>query len=260
VTEEQKLAELLVGPVKPKNALKEPDPTEELETVGTPETAAPTASSAASSAVTLSNLFRHPDAHPVVLDLCLLRKYGPDWYAWEPETLELRIPQDFHVVDVSDLTLSKIQACKTIHLVDTYWQQWEIFLWCTMSLNGIFPDFDTMQVPTVAQCAVSVEIANQLRDDVEWSSEVKTYLSMVHRHDGIFVPQAPLDFVHVDSEGFQVDPKEIKLLWPAVRASQHAPTADTVTAEQLRRMLTVHKAVEANRHQLRTQLPLVQHV
>ena len=38
---------------------------------------------------TTINLFQHPDAHPFVLDLALLRKYGPEWMQWEPDTLEL---------------------------------------------------------------------------------------------------------------------------------------------------------------------------
>ena len=45
--------------------------------------------------VTASNIWRHPDAHPIVLDLLLLRAYGPDWLLWEAETLQHLVPQDF---------------------------------------------------------------------------------------------------------------------------------------------------------------------
>lgn len=257
MSDEQKLAELLSGPTKPRSAPVEPDPTEEIETV-THEDAQKDGPPAHLSRVTASNLFRHPDAHPVVLDLYLLRKYGHEWYGWEPETLELRIPRDFH--DVSDLVMAKIQAVKALHLVDTYWQQWEIFLWCTMAFNGVFPDFETMQVPTVAQCAVSVDIANQLRNDVEWSSEVKAFIASVHHHDDILVAEPPLDFVHVDAEGAHVSLDEVRVLWPAVKKANKMPAADTAVAEQLRRMLIVERAVEESRVSLRSQLPLVTHV
>ena len=260
MTDEQKLAELLGGPVKPKGLPTEPDPTEEIETLPK-EDAVPTPRLVVtSSGVTTKNLFQHPDAHAVVLDLCLLRRYGAEWYAWEPETLETRIPQDFKIAAVSDLNMSKIQACRSLHMVDSFWKQWEIFLWCAMPFNGMFPDFETMQVPTVAQCAVAVDIGNQLRDDVEWSSEVTAYLKAVHEHDGVFVAQPPLDFVPVSAADTAVNPVEVSMLWPAVKASNKMPTADTVTAEQLRRMLVIHQTVQASKDAMRDQLPLVQDV
>lgn len=259
MTEEQKLAMLLAGPVKPKGTPPEVDPTVEIETTGGEEHPHNTGSVGVSS-VTGINLFRNPDAHPIVLDLCLLHKYGAEWYGWEPETLEIRIPQDFRGTGVSELNLAKVQACKALHSVDTFWNSWEIFLWCTMSLNGLFPDFETMQVPNVAQCAVAVEIANQIRTDVAWSSEVKAYLSVVHQHDGIFMAQPPLEFVSVPADGIAVNVEELRMLWPAVKASNKMPTADTVTAEQLRRLLGVYRSVKASRDTLHAQLPLVQHV
>jgi hypothetical protein len=253
---EQKLLALLAD--YEKTPLVDQDPTEEVETSAKEEAAQSHGPEVGHPAVTLKNIFRHPDAHPIVLDLLLLKKYGPDWYGWEAEVLQMHVPQDFGGT-MSELVLSKIQAIKTLHLVDFFWHQWEIFCWCTMPFNGIPPDFEIMQVPTVAQCMVSVDIANQLRDDVEWSSEIEKYLEVVHRHDGIFVPQEPLDFVHVDTDGLVVDPKEIMLLWPAVKVSGKMPTAETVTAEQLRRMLIVRSHLEDSKKQLREQLRLVSH-
>lgn len=236
------------------------EPTELVETVEEPEvekeaTAKPTVGS-----VTVLNFFRHPDAHPLVLDLCLLKKYGPDFLMWEPETLELRIPQDFRTTEVSDLNLAKIQACRTLHLVDTYWERWEVFTWVTAALNGTFPDFENIQVPTVAQAAIAVSIANQVREDVEWSSEVKAFLASVFRFEGIFHALEPLEFVELDTDDLVVDAEEVARLWPAVRDARRAPAEETVTNEQLRRLLLVQTALDENRSLLRTQLPLVQHV
>jgi hypothetical protein len=260
MSEEQKLADLLAGPTKPPRSPPEQDPTEELETIGEEEEQPKGQVMPAASAVAAGNLFRHPEAHPIVLDLALLHKYGPEWYAWETETLELRIPQDFHVKEVSDMVMSKIQAVRTLHMVDSFWSQWEVFGWCTMAFNGVFPDFDVLQVPTVAECMISVDIANQIRSDVEWHPELKAYLESVHRHDGIFVTQPPLEFVHLDLEDLVLDGKEIRMLWPVVRDSNNMPTGETITAEQLRRMLSAHRALEESRVSMRTQLPLVQHV
>ena len=31
------------------------------------------------SSVTAASIFRHPDAHPIALNMLLLRQYGPEW-------------------------------------------------------------------------------------------------------------------------------------------------------------------------------------
>jgi hypothetical protein len=212
---------------------------------------------AEASGVTVQNIWRHPDAHPVVLDYMLLEKYGPEWMLWEPETLQSRIPEEFKTQSLSDLNLSKIQACRTLHLVDSFWQRWEVFLWCTMAFNGEFPDFEVMQVPTVAQCLVAVDIANRLRDDVEFTLEAKTYLEAVHKYDGLLLPLPPLDFVTVDVSEVNVNLEDVKKRWPEVRSSEKAPKADTMEDEQLRRLLTVNQYLEESRARLQQQLRLI---
>lgn len=238
----------------------EDEATEHVETVEHSEENPHSTSRPTTHTVTVVNLFRHPDVHPLVLDLCLLKKYGPEFLLWEAETLELRIPQDFHTPEVSDLNMAKIQACRTLHLVDTYWQRWEVFCWVTASLNATFPNFDVLQVPTVSQCAISVDIASKIRDDVEWSSEVKTFIEQVLRFESVLCPVSPLDFVPLDTEGLVVDADDVRSKWPKVFLSRKAPTEESVTAEQLRRLLLIQEALDENRSLLRSQLPLVQHV
>lgn len=235
------------------------DPTEVLESGGqAPDKGSSHPSEA--SGITRANMWRHPDAHPIVLDFLLLQKYGPEWVEWEPETLEHHIPTDFSTPTVSDLNMSKIQACKTLHLVDSFWQRWEVFVWCAMSFNSVFPDFEVMQVPTVAQAMVAVDIANRIRSDVEFSLEVRTFLDTLHRYDGVLVPLPPLDFVSVDTHEIAVDVEAIKKRWPDVRASEKAPNGDTMEDEQLRRMLIANHFLEESRTRLRQQLRLISNV
>ena len=211
------------------------------------------------STVNAKNIFRHPDAHPLVLDLLLIDKYKEEWLGWEYETLEHVVPRDFGIDRISDLNLSKIQAMKTLHLVDTFWQRWEVFVWCTMPLNATFPDFHVMQVPDVLQCLVAADIARRVREDMEWSEEIKHYLEAVHLHDGILLPQPPLDFVEVDTKGLPVNMGDVIDRWPVVRSSKKAPSGDTPEDEQLRRMLSIRAELERHRAQLRQQLGVLQH-
>ncbi len=207
--------------------------------------------------ITFVNLFQHPDAHPYVLDLALLQRYGPEWMEWERETLTRRVPQDFHTAGISDLTFAKLNAVKTLHYVDTFWRSWEVFIACTMALNSLFPDFNIMQVPTVSQCAVAVDIADRVRGNMAWSDEMKAYLQTVFRFDGIFCAIDPLDFVEIDGEDYPVDCAEVAKLWPTVRKSGKPPTGDTSTAEQLRRLLIVQDSIREHRARIQSQLPLL---
>lgn len=200
------------------------------------------------------NLFQHPDSHPLVLDIILLRKYGPEWMLWEPETLVWRIPKDFRTTDVSDLNMEKIQAVKALHFTDAPWEDWEAFLPCCMAVNGVVPDFETMQAPTVAQVMVAIDIFNKVRQDVSWSEEVKVFLGCVWRHESVFCPTSPAEFVEVDKEGTEVGCATIMDMWPSIRQSGQAPEEETVDAEQLRRMLDAHQYLTESRKTFERQL------
>jgi hypothetical protein len=210
------------------------------------------------SAVTADNLWRHPDAHPIALDALMLRQYGPAWLDWEAETLRELIPEDFKTPSVSELNVSKLQACKCLHLVDSFWERWEVFIACLAPFNAEFPDFETMYVPTVAQCLVAADTAARIRTDVPWSSEMKAYFEVVYRHDGIFLPLPPLDFVHLEMPE-ELNRAELNLRWASVKQDGRAPTAATPIDEQLRRLLVVDGYLEESRARLQQQLQLHAH-
>lgn len=245
--------------------LVEEEPTTVIETTQGDEEENPTlhatvADITKTSNVSVGNIFRSPDAHPLVLDLMLLNKYKSDWLGWELETIVQRVQEDFKTPSIADINVEKLQACKTLHLVDDFWLRWEVFLHCCAPFNGAFADFQRMQVPTVAEAMVAVDIANRIRDDVAWSDEVKVYLSAVHQHDGILCPQPPLDFVSVNVVDLPVDCKEVRERWPEVRASGRAPEGDSVEDEQLRRLLGSWGYLEASRRRFRAQLEILNHV
>lgn len=207
------------------------------------------------AAVTAKNIWHHPDAHPIALDMQMLRHFGPEWLAWEPETLQILVPEEFKTSALSDLNLAKLQACKVLHLVDPFWQRWEVFVACTMPFNGVFPDFHVMQVPTVAQCLVACDVAKRIRNDVEWSEEMKAYVGQVYNHDGIYFPLPPADFATFEVPE-SIDQKAIAERWPAIRASGVAPKGQTVLDEQLRRLLVANGFLEESRLRLQQQLRL----
>jgi hypothetical protein len=207
---------------------------------------------------TTINLFQHPEAHPFVLDLALLRKYGPEWMQWEPETLEGRVTQDFNTKTLSQLNYDKLQAVKTLHLVDLFWERWTVFVPCAQALSGVPPDFRVMQVLTVPQILIAVDVAAKLRDDIEYALEVKKFMEVCHVADGVACPIAPLDtIIELDLSDYDIDCAAIKTQWEEVRKSGKPPSSVTVVGEQLRRMLEAHNILEESRKQLQDQLPLL---
>lgn len=240
------------------HALKPDDPTQEIEEEGHLESGSETTQHTPSK-VTLSNFFQHPDTHPFALDFVLQRKYGPEFLLWAGETLEIRIPQDFKTTTISDLNISKIQAMRTLHLSHTYWQRWEVFNWCTMSLNHLFPDFEVMQVPTVPQCLISCDIARRVDTDTVWSDEVKAFVSTVFFHEGVLCPIEPCNFVSFDTSELFVDAEEVKKHYADVIKTTKIPKVDPIVEEQLRRVLHAHLILEENRTALRVQLRMIDH-
>jgi len=220
----------------------------------------PEGTTASVSSVNARNLFRHPETNPLVLDLALIQRFGIEWFGWEPETIEFRILKEFNVDTVSDLALSKLNAIKTLHLVDSFWQRWEVFVWITMPLNDIFPDFEVMQVPTVFQCLNAVDIAGRVRDDMHFDEELEVYLRQVCLHDGILFPIPPLDWVDLDTSELPVDIEDVQTRWSGVRASRRSPTGDTPEDEQLRRSLMLFLLLEQQRAELRQQLRILPNV
>lgn len=203
------------------------------------------------------NLFQHPSAHPLILDLALLKKYGPEWMLWDIETLVWRVPKDFRTSSISDLNLGKIQAIKTLHYNDSYWSKWEIFNWCTHPFNNLYPDFSSLQVPSAAQMAVSIDIASRVRTDVHFNPELKMFMTVVCQFQGVFYPPDSLSFLVIPPNHDMVDTTKIAEEWPKVLASNQMPTADTIVAEQLRRSLEVHRFLKESQSRLNSQLHMV---
>lgn len=203
------------------------------------------------------NLFQRSDAHPIALDLALLRRYGPEWLLWETETIETRVPVDFKTKSLAAINLEKIMTVKAMHLTDSFWKRWEVFSALVSPLNNTFADFNIMQVPTYGELIVAADIASRIRDDVAWSDEVTEYIKVVMRHDNVLVGVEPLQAIEPDVTGYPVDVATVKSLWAVARQLDRAPADDTVEAEQVRQLLAVQRYLQHTQQQLRDQLPLV---
>lgn len=205
-----------------------------------------------------ASIFTHPEAHPYAISLFLLKRYGPEWLEWEPETLRRRVDVDYRST-ISTLNFHKIQAVKTLNYVESFWTNWEVFVPCVMAFNNLLPDFEIMQVPTVAQCAVAIDVANRIRVEKDWSDEILTFLQTLFRYEGLLVAIDVLEFVPVDQDGYEEEAKEISLRWPLVRASKQLPQGDGLVNDQLRRLFDIHGDILESHQHLTSQLGMLLH-
>lgn len=142
--------------------------------------------------VTAQQLFMNPNAHPVVLDMALLKKFQVDWVGWMADTLFWEIEREFK----TSITLAnrvKIMAAKTLHVVDAYWDHWEVFEKVIAGLNGIIPQVEVMQPPNLASLCAGVDITNSIRQET-FGDEVKRYCAAVFMNEGATYAPPPLDF------------------------------------------------------------------
>lgn len=142
--------------------------------------------------VTRNNLFSHPDAHPFVLDMALLKAFQLDWFNWEADTLFKEIVETFNT-SIADVNRMKILAASSLHVIDYFWESWEIFENTVLALNGVIPRIGYIQPPDLPLLMAGVDIANSIRKE-EFSDEVCRYAAAVFLHDQVSYAPKPLDF------------------------------------------------------------------
>lgn len=154
------------------------------------------ASPDASVAITIRNLFTHHDAHPVVLDLALLKTFGVEWFSWDPTTIWTEISRIFKT-QISEHTRAKINTVKSLHASNLPWRSWHVFEKIVQGLNNNLPNWEIMQVPSVEQLYVAVDIMSSIKKE-EFNHEVKAYVTSSLLHEEITYAPAPLDFVAIE--------------------------------------------------------------
>lgn len=142
--------------------------------------------------ITSKSVFSHPDAHPLALDLVLLKHFDLEWLTWLPDTLFFEIEQTF-TTSVAEVNKLKILAVQTLHVTDAAWEEWEIFEKTVWALNGMVPRTDTIQPPDLPLLFAGVEIQNSIRTETH-GEEVARYCAAVFLHENVHYAPEPLSF------------------------------------------------------------------
>ena len=124
--------------------------------------------------------------------MVLLKRFQLNWLPWDGDVLFRSIEQEFKM-SVAEVNRLKIMAAQNLHVIDAFWEQWEVFEKVIAGLNGIIPQFNVMQPPDLATLYAGIDIANGIRQET-YSDEVKRYCAAVLLNEGVTYAAPPLDF------------------------------------------------------------------
>jgi len=140
--------------------------------------------------------FTRPDTHPLVLDRLLSDQYGVTWMTWEPETLWATITKTFCLkTEISKHARSGIQAVKTVHANDQFYQSYQTTYVCTQALAGDPPDFEVLRPIPPGYIIHAVECAELLRGSVPYDSEVQRWMASCFLYFGLLFAPEPVEFI-----------------------------------------------------------------
>lgn len=146
----------------------------------------------------MKDIWRHPNAHPIVLILLLLDKYGQEYLEWHPDVLRLTLERDG--IALSNKVWNKILAGRVLLTSPSPWRQWEVFHWVCRALNGESPNFVYLEEPELGHLVSGYEIMKLVDPGRPTSTEVDKFVAAVFKHEGIPFAPAPLDFAQRELE------------------------------------------------------------
>lgn len=152
--------------------------------------------------VTLQNIWRHPNAHPVALALLLLDKYGKSYLTWDSEVLRLTLGRDG--IQLSNSVWAKIQAVRPLFNSPTPWRRWEAFHWVSQGLAGLQPTVEYMEEPELGYAAAAIDAMRLVDPKRQTEEDVDKFIAAALLDHNIVYAPPPLDFAQHEVDRAEV--------------------------------------------------------
>jgi len=141
-------------------------------------------------------LLLDPKAHPVQM-VRVLDSIIPDWRDWEYDSIERLIWRKTSRMPDA-IVENKIQALLTLYnQMEICLTQWEVFLPLCQAFSNNLPDFNELQIPTLAQMYNVLGVLGDLFDvkDSEWggilSDEINLWFAGAMKEHGMYFSTGP---------------------------------------------------------------------
>ena len=206
------------------------------------------------STLTPARAFRQTGTHPLVLNLLLIKVFGPDYLQWEPETLWFECERTWG--GISEGNKAKVQAVRTCYATDQPYDRWEIFSPVVVAFYGHPPRFDLVQSPSPQKVAGALDIMSNIREKKKVSDEVYKYAAAVMANAGMVYGAGPLEPANKYLKQFS-DGNQGKVKAALQRGDKPDPAMISPVDLQLMKTISVRDFVSGQAKRLLTQLDVV---
>ena len=197
--------------------------------------------------------------HIEPLTVLMLRKYGPVFIQWEPETLFERLEADFGPVGV--VAADRVGASQVLSAHDAAWKEWDVFENIAAVAQGVPAVFGQMQPPDVEFAAIGVTVLAAFGPR-EYHDDVRGYIAACCLQSGLWHLEAPLDFCADLAQSFYqtrgFSPPVEELLRRLKTQTEYIPQPSGLVEVQVNQVLSVRKAVAEYKQQVESQLRSIQ--
>ena len=160
-------------------------------------------------------VFSNSELYPLLYHLILLKKYGSEYYNWDPETVRLQIKDDFNI-SISDIISNKIQAVSTLLVTDQFYIYWEAFESITKALITGYPQF--VHVTPLYPEEICWGLISACLNDSDYNSikelplspEVIGYITVTLEMQGIYNPPKCIKDMPFDKNTIPKDTQDLK--------------------------------------------------
>jgi hypothetical protein len=133
-------------------------------------------------------LWRVAEAHPLVLLIQVLDRYGEESFDWAPEVLRATMLRDG--IDPSGANWTKILAARVLVQSPSPWRQWEVFHWVCCGLSGKQPNITYLEMPVIGNLMAGLDMMKIVDPSRVTSVEVDKFIAATLRDDGqVFAPE-----------------------------------------------------------------------
>jgi hypothetical protein len=173
-------------------------------------------------------------------------RFKDEWWDWEIETLEKVLWRDYGTT-LTDSMAEKIQAIKLVLNSQRTFLDWWYFNQVANSMMGSPADFTTIKSPSSGMAIAAMRVMRQIRPEENFSRDVKKYVCIILKNDGIYVPPPSVPELVEEMENIvsnkEIWPKVLERLGQIINKEDLGDSDNTIDI-QARRLLVAEKAAD----------------
>jgi len=137
------------------------------------------------------------------------KQYGEEWVGWMPETLDRTIFLDFNTV-MNQAVREKILAMKMCLNINYAWHEWSVFQKVVLALNGISPNIEMVEDPSLSQVIKTIPVMQSLRPGEQFDDNVKKYIAVLCKSEHLIIPPPQLEDLCGEFVGRLTQPENLQ--------------------------------------------------